>query len=163
MRFEKSQEYKDKEAEAKAIRKDILTARKLIEDAIARYKKQMLRARSKKQAEDLSVFDELKDYDNREQIRDAYGWDIITEAQMDRLMAMWDAREKYINEQGQFSDRVTDMLQRAIFNCGSAYLDTLEEFDAMEQRRNDDIKRIEQENAEFEYKRYIAGLKGGTA
>ena len=67
----------------------------------------MLRARNKKQAEDLSVFDELKDYNGIEDIQNAYGWDIITRAQMDRLMEMWEAREKYIDESGKFTDRVT--------------------------------------------------------
>ena len=55
MKYRKSQEYTEKEREAAQIRKDILTARSYINDAILRYKKKMLRARSKKQAEDLSV------------------------------------------------------------------------------------------------------------
>ena len=97
MEYGKSREYLDKEREAAKIRKDILTARSIITDGINRYIKKMLRARSKKQAEDLSVFDELKDYTGIEDIRNAYGWGFITEAQMDRLMEMWEAREKYID------------------------------------------------------------------
>lgn len=158
MKYSKSQEYTDKEREAAQIRKDIITARSYINDAILRYKKKMLRARSKKQAEDLSVFDELKDYRNQEDIRNAYGWDIITEAQMDRLMQMWEARENLIDEQGRFSDRVTEMLTHALNCCGELFLSKLEEFDEMERKRKEEILEIEKRNAEIDYQRYIAGL-----
>lgn len=159
MEYGKSREYSDREREAAQIRKDILTARGIITDGINRYIKKMLRARSKKQAEDMSVFDELKDYNNIEDIRNAYGWDIITEAQMDRLMEMWEAREKYIDESGKFSDRVTGMLFRLRNLCGGEFSETLEEFDAMKARRDADIKAIEKRNAEIDYEMYIRGLK----
>lgn len=159
MEYSKSREYSDKEREAAEIRRDILTARSIISDGINRYIKKMLRARSKKQAEDLSVFDELKDYNNTEDIRNAYGWDIITEAQMDRLMEMWEAREKFIDESGRFSDRVTEMLRHLQSICGCEFSEVLEEFDAMKARRDADIKAIEKRNAEIDYEMFIRGLK----
>lgn len=158
-KYSKSQEYKDKELQAAEIRNDISTARSIIADGISRYKKKMLRARSKKQAEDLSVFDELKGYNNREDIRDAYGWDLITETQMDRLMEMWDARENLINEQGKFENRVTEILDRAMRLCAEPYLQILEEFDEMKERREKEIRTIEERNAQVDYERYIAGLR----
>ena len=149
----------DKEREAAKIRKDILTARGIITDGINRYIKKMLRARNKKQAEDLSVFDELKDYNGIEDIQNAYGWDIITRAQMDRLMEMWEVREKYIDESGKFTDRVTGMLYRIRNLCGDEFAETLDEFDAMKARRDAEIKAIEKRNAEIDYEMYIRGLK----
>jgi len=159
MEYGKSREYMDKEREAAQIRKDIHTARDIITDGINRYIKKMLRVRSKKQAEDLSVFDELKDYNSIEDIRNAYGWDFITEAQMDRLMEMWEAREKYIDASGKFSDRVTKMLFRIRDLCGGEFAEFLEDFDAMKARRETDIKAIEKRNAEIDYEMYIASLK----
>lgn len=159
MEYGKSREYMDKEREAARIRKDILTARSIITDGINRYIKKMLRARSKKQAEDLSVFDELKDYTDIEDIRNAYGWGFITEAQMDRLMEMWEAREKYIDASGKFTNRVTEMLYRIRDLCGGEFAETLDEFDAMKARRDAEIKAIEKRNAEIDYEMYIRGLK----
>lgn len=157
-KFTPSADYQEKEREAKAIRKDIMTARNVILDGITRYKKKMLRARSKREAEDLSVFDALKDYTSEREIQDAYGWEFISEAQYERLIEMWRAREKYIDEQGKFSDRVTQMLDRAVGSCGEELLETLEEFDAMKRQLEADIKRIERENRDNDYKRYINGL-----
>lgn len=64
-KFAPSLEYRLKEREAKDIRKNIAAAQAIIREGLAKYKKKMLHARSKKQAEDLSVFDCLKDYSNK--------------------------------------------------------------------------------------------------
>lgn len=152
-KFAPSEDYLRREQEATSLRKDISTARSIIGDSLQRYKKKMLHARSKKQADDLSVFDVLKDYSSRRDLQDAYGYDIISEAEYDRLCCLWDARETYIDENGRFSDRVSEMLQRALNGCGENYWDTLDDFDKMKQRREEDIKRIEKENAENDYKR----------
>lgn len=161
MKYGKSREYQEKEREAAAIRRDIFTAQECIRDALHRYLKKKLRAKSKKQAADMSVFDDIKDYTSREQIRDDYGWEIITEAEMDRRMELWDLREQYVNEQGKYSDRVTEMLERAMRYCGDTFIEILNEFDAMKQRRDDEIREIEKRNAEIDYERYIAGLRCG--
>lgn len=148
-----SADYQEKERETKAIRKDIMTARGIILDGISRYKKKMLRARSKKEADDLSVFDVLKGYENKEQIRDDYGWEIITKAEMEKRMHLWDMREQHVTKSGQFSDRVTQLLERAVWCCGEEFLDALGEFDAMRRQLEADIERIERENRDNEYKR----------
>jgi hypothetical protein len=157
-KYEPSAEYREKEREAKALRKDVSTACAVIADGILRYKKKMLRARSKKQVDDPVLFAPLDDYSSKREIQDAYGWEYISESEMDKLNALWDAREQYINAQGRFTDRVTEMLERAMNNCGGEYEDALDEFADMERRSNADLARIERENRENSYKRYIAGL-----
>ncbi len=153
-----SAEFQEQQREAKAIRKDISTARGIISDGIQRYKKKMLHARSKKQAEDLSVFAELDQYGSKRDIQDAYGYDFITEATMDRLNDLWDAREQYINARGQFEDRVSQMLTRAMNRVGDVFMETLEEFDALERRVKEDSIRIERENSANAYTRWQKGL-----
>ncbi len=146
-------DYQEKKREAKSIQKDILTARGIIGNGILRYKKKRLRARSKKEAEDLSVFDILDGYDYKEQIRDDYGWDLITETEMQKRMHLWDMREQYVKKSGQFSDRVTQILERAANCCGEEFLEVLEKFNAIKRRREADIARIERENRDNDYKR----------
>jgi hypothetical protein len=155
-----SDEYLAQQREVKSVRKDIETARGIISDALLRYKKKMLHARSKKQAEDLSVFAELDPYGSKLDIQDAYGYASISDRQMDRLNDLWDARENFINEQGQFEDRVSEMLKRARDGVGEEFLDMLFESDMAERRIKEDIARINRENSENDYNRYIAGLRG---
>jgi len=152
-KFTPSADYQEKEHEAKAIRKDIATARDIISDGILRYKKKMLRARSKKQADDLSIFEALEGYTSREQIRNDYGWELISESEMHRRMHLWEMREQYVKESGRFSDRVTQMLGHAAACCGEEFIEELEEFDAMQRQREADIARIERDNRENDYKR----------
>ena len=72
--------------EIKALRRDLETAQEGIQEAIARYRKVKLRARSKKQANSPDVFAELDAYSSQEDIRTAYGYEMISESEMDRLM-----------------------------------------------------------------------------
>lgn len=152
-KFAPSEDYLRMEREATSLRKDISTARGIISDGLQRYKKKMLHARNKKQVDDLSVFDVLNDYSSLRDIQDAYGYDCISAAEYDRLCSLWDAREMYIDENGRFSDRVSEMLQRALNGCGEVCWDALNGFDKMKQQREDDIERIMKENAENDYKR----------
>lgn len=73
-------------------------------------------------------------------------------------MHLWDMRELYVDKSGRYNDRVTEMLSRAAANCAEEFIETLNEFDAMQQQLHDDLKRIEQENRENSYKRYLKGL-----
>ena len=151
-------EFLSQQREAEAIRKDIATARGIIADGLLRYKKKMLHARNRKQVEDMSMFTELDDYGSKRDIQDAYGWELISSKTMDRLNDLWDAREQVIANQGRFADRVTQMLEHAMGNCGDTYADTLEEFDEVVRRDKDDRARIERENSINTYNRYLAGL-----
>ena len=74
-------------------------AESLIRDALARYVKEKTRARSKKAAMEKDAalhsprYAKLAEYDNRDDIREAYGMGIITESQADKLEDLWDERE----------------------------------------------------------------------
>lgn len=104
--------YDEIQQEAKEAWKIWSQAHSIVADAQLRYKKQKLKARSKKQASDMKLmFADIDGYRSEEDIRDAYGWDIITEKEMDRLIELWRTREKYLDESGQYSDPVTDLLQ----------------------------------------------------
>lgn len=128
-------------------------ARAAIHDAKARYIKQRLRTRSKKQAEE-DPFEELKDYETRQQIHDAYGWGIITEARMDRLFELWDAREESKRKGGTaFEDYVTRMLDTAWAAVGEEYAERIEAYEQKVRKRYDDAARIAKENNERSWQR----------
>lgn len=140
--------------ECDQIRKDISTARGIINDALVRYIKKKVGARNKKQAEDMALmFKDLEDYRGEDDIRDAYGWEFISEKEMDRLIDLWRKREKYVNESGKYQDRVTDMVQRAIYGVGDNYIDFLTETEEAERIASERKKEIERENIRFEYER----------
>lgn len=144
-----SKEEIDEAGEVEEIKKAIATARGAIHEAKTRYIKQRLRSRSKKQASE-DPFEELKDYETREQIRDAYGWEFITEAKMDRLMELWDAREESRKKTGRttFEDHVTRMLDAAWAAVGEEHLDRIAAHDQKMRRRQEDAERIAKENNE---------------
>ena len=101
--------------EAKLAQETYLTARSIVYDAQTRYKKKKLNARNKKKAEDMKLrFADLEGYDKEQDIQDAYGWNFITEKEMDRLLALWRLREKYVDESGKYSDPVIDLLDKAM-------------------------------------------------
>ncbi len=133
--------------EVAAIRKAIITARGAIHDAKIRYIKQHLRSKSKKVAAE-DPFEELKIYNSRESIRDDYGWDVITEARMDYLMKLWDAREesRKFNPNAAYEDYVTRMLDMAFSAVGEEYDDRLAEYDLKEKTRRKEAERIANEN-----------------
>lgn len=88
----------------------------LIGSAIVRYRKEKLKKKSMKEAAEDDAFTELEDYPTRESIRDNYGWDMITETEMERLFYLWDLREEQKNKkQGKiYQDGVTKMLDTAL-------------------------------------------------
>ena len=119
--------------EAQRIRRDLATADDLLKDAIARYKKKKLSTRSKKQAEEIAtMFVDLEGYSSTDEIQDAYGYDMITERERDRLMGLWEAREQAQRNNGIFTDRVIDMLEIARRVIGDKYRDKLDLADTME-------------------------------
>lgn len=132
-------EQKAERAEIESIQKDVDTARKYIKDALARYRKDKTRSRSKAKAAD--PFADLEGYRIRQDIQDAFGWEFISEAEMDRLLALWDLREASKNKQ-QLEDRVTEMLELAIRGVGKQYTEKLLDYDARRSKM-----RREAENA----------------
>jgi hypothetical protein len=136
-------------AEVAEIRKAIITARGAIHDAKIRYIKQRLRSKSKKQAGE-DPFEELKNYETRQQIHDDYGWGFITEDRMDRLFELWDAREesKKKNAGATYEDYVTRMLDTAWAAVGEEHVERLTAYDSKEKARREDAERIARENNE---------------
>lgn len=149
-KWELTPEQRAEGEEVKEIKKAIATARGAIHDAKVRYIKQRLRSRSRKKAEE-DPYEELKDYENREQIRTDYGWGFITEARMDRLFELWDAREESRRRgagAGAFEDYVTRMLDTAWAAVGEEYTERVETYDKQMRRRQEDAERIARENNE---------------
>lgn len=150
-----SQELKHEAAEIENVKKDILTAKTSIADAIARYKKKKLRTRSKKAA-DENPFSELDGYESRQQIQDDYGWEIITEDRMYKLMDLWDLREeakKKGAKGGEYTDRVIDMLTAAMNQIGDAYMDEIFEYDEKLRKMKREAEQVARENNERTWER----------
>lgn len=138
-----TKEQKDERYRIEQIKKDRDTARKYIKDALARYRKDKTRSRSKAKAED--PFADLEPYSSREDIRDAFGWEIISEKEMDRLIKLFDLREES-KSKTTLEDRVTEMLELAFRACGSEYDEEILDY---EKRRADqwhEAERIAREN-----------------
>lgn len=153
-------EFRQKQREIQAIRKDIATARGIIADGQARYIKKRLRLRSKKVAEE-SPFADLDGYNLQKDIQDAYGWGIITEAEMDRLNALWVAREASLSSSGKYEDRVTQLLERALNTVGDEYMDQLLDFQEMERQMEAEAEHIARENRQRDWERKHGGVVDG--
>lgn len=138
-----TQQVKDERYRIEQIKKDRDTARKYIKDALARYRKDKTRSRSKAKAED--PFADLEQYSSREDIRDAYGWELITEKEMDRLIKLWDLREESKNKT-TLEDRVTEMLELAFRSCGSEYDEEIMDYEKKRADQWHEAERIAREN-----------------
>ncbi len=148
-----SSEAKAEKREIESLRKDIRTAQKHIEDALARYRKKRLNARSKAAANSAAVFAELEDYRSAEEIRDAYGWELISEKEMDRLMNLWQLREESKTKTGVYTDRITEMLEFASNSIFDRYGIPVLDYDEKIGRMHKEAKRIAQENFENDARR----------
>lgn len=138
-----TQQVKDERYRIEQIKKDRDTARKYIKDALARYRKDKTRSRSKAKAED--PFADLEQYSSREDIRDAYGWELITEKEMDRLIKLFDLREESKNKT-TLEDRVTEMLELAFRACGSEYDEEILDYEKKRADQWHEAERIAREN-----------------
>lgn len=138
-----TQQVKDERYRIEQIKKDRDTARKYIKDALARYRKDKTRSRSKAKAED--PFADLEQYSSREDIRDAFGWEIISEKEMDRLIKLWDLREESKNKT-TLEDRVTEMLELAFRACGSEYDEEILDYEKKRADQWHEAERIAREN-----------------
>jgi hypothetical protein len=133
--------YLEKKRNTKEIRKDIAIARAIIESGLARYKKKKLGARSLKQAESPNIFADIEDYASKDEIQEAYGWGYISDSEMHRLWDMWDAKENAEANNGKYSDRVTQMLEQAIWGCGSIFEEELGEFDGLQRQARTELNQ----------------------
>ena len=131
--------------EIEALRKDIRTAEEYIADAIARYRKAKMKARSKAKANGEDPFYELKDYSSREDIHNAYGWELISEKEMDRLMELWDLREKS-KTPNIYTDRVIEMMEAAKNAIFSANGEPILEYEAKMAAMRREAARVAADN-----------------
>ena len=126
--------------EDKKIYEELVKARNkaiaLIEDASARYVKEKTRARSKKIAAEKDglvnseKYSVLAIYESKSDIQDAYGVGSISEAEMDKLEALWDERESIknsVDDTGHYADDVTKALQAAILSITDLWEDKIED------------------------------------
>ena len=151
-KWQKNPRYRAEAKEIESIKKDIQTAKEHIADALARYRKVKLRARSKKKATE-NPFADLDGWDRRRDIQDGYGWGIITEKEMERLLNLWDLREQGEAADGQYNDRVTEMLETAMRGIGLEYADTLHEFREKCRDMECQAETIARENNQREWER----------
>ena len=117
--------------ELEALEANLRKASELITGAVIRYRKEKLKKKSLKAAEEDDQFAELADYPTRESIRDCYGYDMITEAEMDRLFYLWDLREeqKQKKKSTVYEDEITKMLHQAANAMEEKYRDRKEELE----------------------------------
>ena len=129
--------------ELEQLRADLRKAGELITGAVIRYRKEKLKKKSLKKAEDDAAFAELEDYSTRESIRDCFGYDMITEKEMDRLFYLWDLREEQKNRKSHevYQDAVTKMLDVAANAIEDKYRDRKEELEEIEWKAMAEARR----------------------
>ena len=121
---------------------DLRKAEELIRNALLRYRKDKLKKKSlKKAAED--EFAELADYPTRESIRDNYGWDMITETEMERLFYLWDLRENQREKKKSdvYQDGVTEMLMEGLSAIEEKHRDRKEELEEIRDKAMAEARR----------------------
>lgn len=148
-----SAEAKEEKREIEALRKDIRTAQAYIQDALARYRKKKLNTRSKAAANSDTVFAELVDYRSVEDIHDAYGWDLISEKEMGRLMNLWQLREESRSKAGIYKDGITEMLEFASNSIFDRYGDPVMEYDEKVSCMHKQAEQIARNNFENDARR----------
>ena len=118
-------------------------ASELITNAVIRYRKEKLKKKSMKEAEADDPFEELKDYPTRESIRDLYGWDMITESEMDRLFYLWDLREQQKRKKKDevYEDDVTRMLFEGMRAIEDKHKDRKEELEEIRDNAEREARR----------------------
>ena len=129
--------------ELEQLRADLRKAGELIAGAVIRYRKEKLKKKSLKAAEEEAEFAELEDYTSREDIRNCYGYDMITEAEMDRLFYLWDLREEQRRKKktAAYEDAVTAMLHTAANAVEDKHRDRKEELEEIEYKALAEAKR----------------------
>lgn len=129
--------------ELEALEANLRKASELIAGAVIRYRKEKLKKKSLKDAEQEDEFAELEGYTTKESIRDLYGWGMITENEMNRLMYLWDLREeqKQKKKDRAYEDEVTKMLHLAANAIEDKYRDRKEELEEVRWKAEQEAQR----------------------
>jgi hypothetical protein len=146
-------EAKAERREIDALKKDIRTAQELIKDSLAKYRKKKLNARSKAAGSGDDVFAELNDYGSEKEIQDAYGWDLISEKEFERLMHLWQLRDESKTKSGVYKDSITEMLEYAANSIFDRYGGQIMQYDEKISRMHKEAERIAHENFENDARR----------
>lgn len=145
---------KKKDIEAK--RKATADASKLIIDARGRYLKAKLKKRSIKQALSEDAFAELAPYGSEEDIRNDYGYDFISEAECDRLIGLWEMREKMReqrkSQEEDYHDYVTDLLDEAMRFIYGKYEEEISLYDEAQRKKRKQAEQFAREINERKWK-----------
>lgn len=147
------EEVEKKEKAAEEYLKARNRARSILKDAKLRYIKEKTRARSKKAAEERDEilksprFKALEIYDRFEDIQESYGWDWISEAERDRLEALWEEREQIRKQtdNGIYSDLVTEALDKASSFIFDLWQDEIDEGEDLRRKFDKQQKEINEE------------------
>ena len=120
--------------ELEALRGNMKKAGELITQALLRYRKEKLKKKSLRAAAEEDEFAELEGYTTKESIRDCYGYEMITETEMERLFYLWDLREEQRTKKKNtaYEDEVTKMLHLAANAIEDKYRDRKEELEEIE-------------------------------
>lgn len=62
-------------------------------------------------------------------IQNAYGYEMITETEYDRLMELWELRAQSVQKAGPYKDRVVEMLELAARAIWDAYGENVAAYD----------------------------------
>ena len=107
----------------------------------------------KKQANSPDVFAELDAYSSQEDIRTAYGYEMISESEMDRLMNLWELREQSKQTEGPYRDRCVEMLELAGQAVWDAYSAPILAYEEKVSQMYRDAERIAAENRRWNTER----------
>lgn len=92
------------------------------------------------------MFAELDAYSSQEDIRTAYGYEMISESEMDRLMNLWELREQSKQTEGPYRDRCVEMLELAGQAVWDAYSAPILAYEEKVSQMYRDAERIAAEN-----------------
>ncbi|MCD8124255.1 MAG: hypothetical protein LUE23_04350 [Lachnospiraceae bacterium] len=134
-----------RQREARAIKKDIATARGVVNRAIIQYTKRKIGARNRKQTQEQKDFlaekyRDLELYDSTTDIQDAYGYGFFDEEEYYRLLDLWELREQANLRDGEYKDRVIEMLEVTVRRIGDEYMEQLIETDAMQRQWDKNVE-----------------------
>ncbi len=102
--------------------------------------------RSKAKANSEDIFRPLEEYDSQVDIQNAYGYEMITETEYDRLMELWELRAQSVQKAGPYKDRVVEMLELAARAIWDAYGESVAAYDEKVSQMHREARRIAQEN-----------------
>ena len=136
---------KDQLRELEILRADIRKAREYISKCKQRYMKDKLKKKTLAAVNEEDPWKDLEEYPTRGSIQDAYGFDMITEEEMDRLNELWDMREEQREKnrgKPEYEDNITIMLDWAMNHLEGAFKSKMEELEETEAIVRQDVRQI---------------------